>query len=233
MDKKKKIITVIVSIIFIIALSLFIKFMLFPSKESTDQKNKLTIMTPEVDEKKIPHQSKLKKYKQEGAEEFQNNKTIKNLGETDTNEVDTSMTSENLFIKSNLNKLIKQDKTIGKGLAQNQRLDTNYDEEEAVNEQLKEIMKLQNETLNPSLQHLNENENEETKMILRELYSQYGLSPEEIEAMEGLDNPEQDPSKGKPQGESKIKNRQSRKKYFLKQKIIFKALHPLIMIKMS
>lgn len=66
MDRNKKIIVAVVSVVFVAALSGFIKVMLFSQRQSEQQEGVISIMTPGVDEQKIPKASKLKTYEKEG-----------------------------------------------------------------------------------------------------------------------------------------------------------------------
>jgi hypothetical protein len=197
MDKKKKIITAIGTLVFITVFSVFIKFMLFPSTESPEETDNITITTPDVNEEKIPRKSKLKNYKQEGVDDFDENQVIKGLGESETERTDSLKFDQNQIIESNLHKLVKISNNDGTDQAP-------YSDEEAVNDQLKQIMALQNQVLDPSAPLESEElEDEETKLFLRDLYTQYGLTPEEIDQIEGigatekLDGQQQEDANGK------------------------------------
>ena len=184
MDKKKKIIIIIGSIVFITALSVFIRFMLFSSKESKTERDAIHINTPEVDDQKIPHQSKIKNYNQEDSKKYENNEIIKNIGENQNLEKD-STEYEKPFIESNLTKILNQNKTIASPSKTSEQERNMKNEQEAVNAELKELMRLQNELANPSLQY--PNESMQNEILLNNLYSQYGLSPEEIKEIENIE----------------------------------------------
>jgi Conjugative transposon, TraM len=206
MDRKKKIITIIGSIMFITALSVFIKVMLFPSKELNNEKNKISIMTPEVDDQKISRQSKINKYKQEDPREFEGNQIIKNLGDIENAKKDSTLDSDP-FIESNLDKLLMQKKNMEERSILTKKPGRNVNhEEEAINAQLRELMELQNQVGNPSSLQLNEAAQNE--ILLKNLYSQYGLSPEEIKSIEQLEymNPKALPLEDKKEVDEKYKS---------------------------
>lgn len=79
MDKKKKIIVSIVTLIFIGVLLGFVKIMLFPSGKSDSRRNNISIITPKVDERKIDRVSKIKEYSQGKLIEGEETDIIKNF----------------------------------------------------------------------------------------------------------------------------------------------------------
>lgn len=78
MDKKKKIIVAVVTLIFVGVLLVFVKIMLFPSGKPGLGESGFTIITPKVDERKIDSVSKIDSYEQESYRNQDNNAAKEN-----------------------------------------------------------------------------------------------------------------------------------------------------------
>lgn len=98
MDKKKKIIVTIVTLAFIGVLLGFVKLMLFPSNASESKQDRVSIVTPKVDERKIDRVSKIREYTQGKLQEGEETDVIRNFSRFQEQEEQEKQEEESIIV---------------------------------------------------------------------------------------------------------------------------------------
>ncbi len=198
MDKKKKIIVAVVSVLFIVVFVGYIKFIVFSPNTSEPLKSKVNILTPNVDEKKIDRKSKLQNYEEDnsgGQNEI--NDVVRNLSEVAYEEEELSI-EDNPVIEGIVAEKAEKEllATVGKSTnknnyttAQDRSITT---EEEDIDAELKRILALQDQLLAESNLAAQSGNPQDIDAIIKS-YNQYaaslaqdsisnigGITPEEI-----------------------------------------------------
>lgn len=174
MDKKKKIIVVIVALIFVGILAAFVKIMLFPSDKPGGGEDKISIITPKVDEKRIDRVSKIRKYTQGKITQGDGNTAISNFSRFEEEEKKAAEQEEDIIVGSGVGpetpeKLARQNRTSQPGRTRGN---------EEADSEVKELMRLQEQFLAQSqaAQQAAEQDyatsNEELESLLK-TYDQY------------------------------------------------------------
>ena len=175
MDKKKKIIVGVVGVGCFLLLVIVLKMVVFPGDKNKSQKSQLTISTPEVIKKKIENKSKIEHYDKESLKNIGKNDIVKGFGNVGKEE-------EELFIEE---ALIVEDTTmknsnhlvaLGKGSSNSQGTSALAYQQNAEDEELRELMALQEQLVrqaNAVNQSTNDDADIEEIQKLLAAYNQY------------------------------------------------------------
>ncbi len=132
MDKKKKIIVTIVGIACVVLLIVVFKIIVFPVEKTKTRKNQLSISTPEVIKDKIENKSKIEHYDKESLKSFGKNDIVKGFGNVGK-ETEEIVQEESLIV--------------GDNTEQEQGRSAQSYQKDAEDEELKQLMKLQEQLL--------------------------------------------------------------------------------------
>ncbi|GAA4277192.1 conjugative transposon protein TraM [Aquimarina mytili] len=224
MDKKKKIIVGLVSILFAGMLVGFIKIVIFPSNKSKSQ-NRISIATPKVMEEKIDRKSKIQNYEEDKSLSRTKNEFIKNLSDVEDIAQKQTLEEEPIITgqkepKDKTPKMLSKNKPRKSSQNKSTKKRT---EEDDINDELQRIMAMQDQLIAESnmagvsgdpndIESLMQSYNQYANVygqnpgINMQNLGQLGLSPEEIaetnqKASERLSN--------------SIKEKMTKKNYFL------------------
>lgn len=144
MDKRKKIIVTIVTLVFVVVLLGFVKIMLFPSGNSDLKKDRVSIITPQVDEKRIDRVSKIREYTQGKLKKGDETDVIQGFSRFEEGQKEEKEKEEAIIVG------VGEDPEAALGrkdTAAYQPYTIPNNGEEAMDSELKELMKLQEEFL--------------------------------------------------------------------------------------
>lgn len=178
MEKKKKIIVALVSLVFAGLLVGFIKIIMFPSDTPESIKADVSIITPKVDEEQVNRKSKLENYQRDESDSLNYgiHKVINNLTDAPSIEMKKDPMSEMILRSEEEERLEK----LANGQS-TQSIEEN--EDAAVENELKMIMEMQEKMMDQS--YPQEEPSDQDLQTLMQSYNQHMASPNQQQMMGG------------------------------------------------